>query len=91
MPNTNYLTILASYCKKAITGKKISDSKWIDEGTKATVENYSVWYFTNKGLGVLFNTYQVAAYVYGDQTVELPLSVVSSLMKPELVKAVWSN
>ena len=91
MHNTNYLTVLAGYCKKAITGKKISDPKWIDEGTKATVENYSVWYFTNKGLGVLFNTYQVVAYVYGDQTVELPLSAVSSLMKPELVKAVWSN
>ena len=81
MHNTNYLTVLAGYCKKAITGKKISDPKWIDEGTKATVENYSVWYFTNKGV----------AYVYGDQTVELPLSAVSSLMKPELVKAVWSN
>jgi len=91
LPQADYLQAIAQFCKKAITAKKISDPKWIEEGTKATAENYSVWYFTEKGIGILFNTYQVAAYVYGDQTVAIPLSVLASLIKPELIKTLWSN
>lgn len=91
LPNSDYLGTIANYSKKAITAKKISDEKWIQEGTKPTAENYSTWYFTDKGIGIIFNTYQVAAYVYGEQTVELPLAVISSFVKPELIKLLWSN
>ncbi len=91
LPQADYLKTIANFCKKAITGKKISDAKWIQEGTKPSIENYSVWYFTDKGLGILFNTYQVAAYVYGDQTVDIPLSIISPLVKPDLLKTLWSN
>lgn len=91
LPTSDYLDVIANYSKKAITAKKISDDKWIQEGTKPTAENYSTWYFTDKGIGIIFNTYQVAAYVYGEQTVELPLSVISSFVKPELIKLLWSN
>ncbi|RUR11164.1 DUF3298 and DUF4163 domain-containing protein [Legionella sp. km772] len=90
-PQADYLTTLARFCKKMITAKKISDPKWIAEGTKATTDNYSVWYFTEKGIGILFNTYQVAAYVYGPQTVDIPLAVIASTVKPELIKTLWSN
>ena len=91
IPGADYLKLIARYCKKTITAKKISDPKWIQEGTKPTLENYSVWYFTNKGVGILFNTYQVAAYVYGPQTVNVPFTYIASLVNPELAKAVWSN
>lgn len=91
IPGADYLKLIARYCKKSITQKHISDRKWIQEGTKATLENYSVWYFTNKGIGIIFNTYQVAAYVYGAQAVEIPFTYLSAQVKPELAHSLWSN
>lgn len=87
----NYLKPISAFAQKTITAKNISDEKWINEGTKPTTENYSVWYFTKKGIAILFNSYQVAAYVYGEQRVAIPLSLISSMLKPEIAKAVWGN
>ncbi len=90
LPQADYLPVIAAYCKKIITSKKISDSKWIEEGTKVNSDNYSVWYFTDKGISVVFNTYQVAAYVYGEQIVAIPLALISSQLKPEIIKMLWN-
>lgn len=90
-PKSNYLQVIAAFCKKAIAAKNISDPKWIEEGTKPTLENYNTWYFKKEGIGILFNTYQVAAYVYGVQKVTIPVSVISSIVKPALLKTLWGN
>ncbi|KGP62778.1 1,4-beta-xylanase [Legionella norrlandica] len=87
----DYLKPIANLAKKKISAKKISDESWINEGTKPTAENYSIWHFNKKGITVVFNAYQVAAYVYGEQTVSIPLSVISSMIKPEISKAVWGH
>ncbi|TAL66532.1 MAG: DUF3298/DUF4163 domain-containing protein [Legionella sp.] len=87
----DYLNPIASYCSKEITAKDISDAELIKEGTAPTVDNYSTWYFTTKGIAVVFNTYQVAAYVYGEQVVPVPLSIFASVLKPELAKSLWGN
>jgi len=89
--DANYLKPIATFCKQQITAKKISDTKWIEEGTNPTDDNYKVWHFTNKGLAIIFDSYQVAAYVYGEQTVPVPLSVISANLKPEVFKVVWGN
>lgn len=87
----DYLKPISELCRKEITAKNISDAKWIQEGTKPVTENYHVWAFSAKGLEIIFDSYQVAAYVYGEQTVEIPLSVISGMVKPELLKTVWTN
>lgn len=91
VPGADYLNPIAVSAKKTITAKKISDEQWINEGTKPTAENYSVWYFTDKGIAIIFNSYQVAAYVYGPQTVEIPLALIANLVKPAITKTVWGN
>ncbi|HFF3625860.1 DUF3298 and DUF4163 domain-containing protein [Legionella pneumophila] len=91
VPGSDYLQPIANLAKKEITVKKISDENWIKEGTKPTQENYSIWHFTKNGIAIVFNTYQVAAYVYGEQTVDVPLSLISAMVKPEISKAVWGN
>jgi hypothetical protein len=91
IPGADYLKLIARYSKQSITVKKISDPKWIQEGTKPTLENYSVWFFTDTGIGIVLNTYQVAAYVYGPQTVRVSFTYFASLAKPELIKTVWSH
>jgi len=87
----DYLKTIADYCKKAITAKDISEAQWIKEGTDPTEEHYNTWYFTKKGIAIVFNTYQVAAYVYGEQTVTVPLSLISPMIKPEISKMMWGN
>lgn len=91
VPGSDYLSVIAKYSSKAITAKDISDENWIKDGTKPTLENYSTWCFSKKGISIIFNTYQVAAYVYGEQRVEIPLSLISSNIKPEVSKVVWSD
>lgn len=88
---SDYLKPIAAFSNKVITEKKISDEEWVKEGTSPTDKNYQVWYFTNEGLAIIFNSYQVAAYVYGEQTIDIPLDTISSLVKPEILKTVWSH
>ncbi|MGL5742508.1 MAG: RsiV family protein [Legionella sp.] len=86
-----YLKPIADFCSKKITEKNISDKKWIEEGTHPTVKNYQNWLFTAEGINIVFDTYQVAAYVYGPQTVAIPLSQIASLIKPEVMHSVWGR
>jgi hypothetical protein len=89
--DSNYLPTIAKICSKTITDKKISDTTWIKNGTEPTPDNYKTWSFSKNGVSIIFNAYQVAAYVYGEQKVEIPLSSISTLLKPEISKVVWSN
>jgi hypothetical protein len=60
----------------------------IDDGTRPTAANFSVFVVhagpgdTADGLTLIFPPYQVAPYVYGTQTVEVPAEVFASLLKP---------
>lgn len=86
-----YLKTIADFSSKEIARRKISDEQWIKNGASPTEDNYKLWTFTNKGIDILFDSYQVAAYVYGEQTVAIPLSVLSPMLQPEVKKAVWGN
>ncbi|ARB94062.1 DUF3298 and DUF4163 domain-containing protein [Legionella longbeachae] len=90
-PEVDYLKPMADFCYKKIIAKNISDKKWIGEGTKPTDKNYKIWSFSSEGIDVIFDTYQVAAYVYGPQTVSVPLSQIASLLKPEVAHKVWGR
>ncbi|WP_419419065.1 DUF3298 domain-containing protein [Legionella sp. D16C41] len=90
-PNVNYLTTIANYCRAELLKKKDFDKKWINDGTEAEIENYSDWTFDKKGLAIIFDTYQVAAYVYGPQTIIIPQSLLETALRPEVKKIIWGN
>lgn len=90
-PNSDYLTKIAEQSKTAIMEKKIADKEWVTKGTSPTQDNYKNWYFTKNGLALVFDTYQVAAYVYGPQTVEIPKTTLVNWLRPEVVNAVWGK
>lgn len=90
-PDSKFLNSIAEVCSKAITAKNISDAHWIEEGTRPSLENYSTWHFTKEGIAIVFNNYQVAAYVYGEQVVDVPLSVISPFLKPDISTLIWGN
>ena len=91
LPGADYLKSISQLCSKEITAKDISDAKWIKDGTAPVADNYNVWLFTPEGIDIIFDSYQVAAYVYGEQTVSIPLSKLSALIKPEILNTVWND
>lgn len=64
----------------------------LDDGTRPTSVNYSLFVVragatadaASPGLTLVFPPYQVAPYVYGTQTVEVPASVFAKFLKPTL-------
>ncbi|KTC86316.1 DUF3298 and DUF4163 domain-containing protein [Legionella brunensis] len=90
-PGSNYLPEIAKLSRAAILEKKISEENWVVTGTNPTQENYRNWYFTADGLAIVFDTYQVAAYVYGPQTVTITKSKLINWLRPEVAKALWGN
>src|SRR5690625_9560 len=67
--------------------------KMIVEGTQPTAENFSEFVILAgagdkaSGLELVFSPYQVAPYVYGSQTVDVPVDMFGSLLKPEYASA----
>ena len=86
---SDYLDVVANLSRTQLFLKKDLDKHQIEEGTKPTAENYKLWYFTARGLAVVFDIYQVAAYVYGPQTVKIPKDKLFPLIKSDVAKAVW--
>lgn len=89
--NTPYLTTIASYCHTILQKKQLSDEKWLNDGTQAVAKNYQNWYFTPFGVAVVFDTYQVAPYVSGPQTVQVPRTQFNTWLRPPVVAKVWSG
>lgn len=67
--------------------------KMITEGTQPTAENFSEFVILAgagdkaSGLELIFSPYQVAPYVYGSQTVDVPVDVFGNLLKPAYANA----
>jgi hypothetical protein len=74
----------------AIREWKANMLQMLDGGTKPTTVNYSVFVVQagahantpSPGLTLIFPPYQVAAYVYGTQTVDVPASIFAKFLKP---------
>ncbi len=81
--NSKYLENIAGFCSKEITARKISDEKWIKEGTQAKEENYKFFYLNNKGLVIIFPQYQVAPYSEGNQEVTIPYNYLKDILNPD--------
>ncbi|HET7163295.1 MAG TPA: DUF3298 domain-containing protein [Rhodanobacteraceae bacterium] len=70
---------------------KANMTQMLNDGTKPTTVNYSVFVVragtqataASPGLTLIFPPYQVAPYVSGTQTVEVPASLFAKYLKPE--------
>lgn len=88
--DSNFLAKIADHCYLELVKKgENADEKWLTEGTKPTEDNYRNWYFTQDGLAIVFDTYQVAAYVYGPQTILISMDTMKTWLRPEIKQAVW--
>jgi uncharacterized protein DUF3298/peptidoglycan-N-acetylmuramic acid deacetylase PdaC-like protein len=89
-PGSKHLQSIAAYCIADLKkqGKQkgedsMLDDDWIQRGAGPDAENYSSWTIGKKGLGIIFDAYQVAAYAAGPQHVLVPYSALKDLIKTD--------
>ena len=89
-PGSKYLQTLATHCIAALKGQgkqkgenALEDDDWIQRGAGPDAENYSSWTIGKKGLGIIFDAYQVASYAEGPQYVLVPYSALKDIIKAD--------
>lgn len=87
-PGSKHVQSIAAYCIADLKkqGKQkgedsMLDDDWIQRGAGPDAENYTSWTIGKKGLGIVFDSYQVAAYAAGPQHVLVPYSALKGLIK----------
>lgn len=84
-PGATYLDTLSSMSRAKlprIIGQG-ADMTFIKNGTEPKAENFQSFSLDNKELVILFDPYAVGPYSAGSQTLRIPLSELSSILKPE--------
>lgn len=82
---SNYLEALSILSRQnlpAVIGRR-ADAAYIAKGTTPEEKNFERFFLDNKELVLLFPPYQVAAYSEGPQTLRIPLTELSGILKPE--------
>ncbi|HKZ02257.1 MAG TPA: DUF3298 domain-containing protein [Pyrinomonadaceae bacterium] len=88
-PGAKYLQALSSYSVKDLKRQSTAkgadgmlDDASIESGAGATAKNYENWTITKKGLGIIFDAYQVGPYAAGPQYVLVPYSALKEMIDP---------
>lgn len=83
-PGAKYLQALSTYC---IADLKKQDKGLLDDqiqdGASPAAKNYKSWTITKRGLGIVFDAYQVGPYAAGPQFVLVPYSALKDLINSE--------
>ena len=89
-PGSKYLQAISAYSiadlkKQGKQGQDsmLEDEDWIQRGAGPDAENYSNWTIGKKGVGIIFDPYQVASYAAGPQHVLVPYSALKGLTKTD--------
>lgn len=80
----NYLEVLSKICTEKLIEKIQPDefmTEAINNGASPLEENYQNIAFTEEGIVVVFEQYQVAAYAMGKQSIKIPFSDISEILK----------
>jgi hypothetical protein len=87
---SKFLQAISAYCigdlkKQAKTAgpDAMLEDDWVQRGAGPTLKNYQSWTITKKGLGINFDSYQVAPYAAGPQFVMVPYSAIKGHVNPD--------
>ena len=84
-PGADYLGTLSKIARAelpTIIGQ-YADQEMIADGTMPDTNNFQNFFVDNATLDILFDPSVVAAYAAGPQTLQIPLSDLASILKPE--------
>lgn len=79
LPGSNYLQVLADYCKTELAKRDIAFDASIT-GADPLPQNYLIWNISADGLVITFDEYQVAAYAAGPQIVTIPYNALTGII-----------
>lgn len=89
-PGAKYLQAISSYCIRDLKKQSkekgddgMLDDDWIQRGAGTDANNFRSWTITKKGLGINFDSYQVAPYAAGPQFVLVPYSALKDIINPD--------
>ncbi len=82
-PGAKYLQAISAFCIAELKKNKDLLGDQIQEGAGPNHKNYQSWTISKKGLGITFDSYQVAPYAAGPQFVLVPYSALKDLIKPD--------
>ncbi|MHB8660473.1 MAG: RsiV family protein [Minisyncoccota bacterium] len=85
-PDAPYLDTLSQISRAklpGIIGSDSADPSTISVGTMPDAKNFQNFFFDNTDFVILFPPYQVASYAAGPQTLRIPVSELSNILKPE--------
>lgn len=78
-PDSDYLTKIGDYTRKELL-RRLPNKDLIAGGTTPTTQHFKIWNIKSDGLLITFNEYQVAAYVFGPQTIRVPFSILKDIV-----------
>lgn len=83
--NAPYLERISAHTRERLlaTLGDYKDEKWVTEGTAPTAENFQSFIVDGDSLTIIFGQYQVGPYVLGMPEIQIPLSTLSDILKPE--------
>jgi len=86
--SSDYLKYISDECINQLTAKAEKEgytniNDMITSGASPNANNFSVWNIKDDNLVLTFNPYQVAPYVFGSQSVSIPLSNMTSMLEPK--------
>lgn len=89
-PGAKFLPAISAFAIKDLKTKGKSQGadsmltdETIQEGAGPQLKNFKSWTLTRKGLSFTFDSYQVAPYVAGPQSVLIPYSALKDLINPD--------
>lgn len=89
IPGAKYLQALSAFAIKDLKRQSkekgpdgMLEDDTIESGAAPTSKNFESWTITKKGLGINFDSYQVAPYAAGPQYVLVPYSALRDLIEP---------
>ena len=85
---SDYLKFISDYCiaslrENAMKNGYTNIDEMITDGASPDINNFCVWNLTEDSLILTFNPAQAAPYVFGIQTVPIPLSSMTDIINPE--------
>ncbi|MEO6694536.1 MAG: RsiV family protein [Ignavibacteria bacterium] len=86
IPNSDFVNYLSDYSiadlRTYAYKQGYSIDNMITQGASPEIKNFNAWNLTVDSLVITFNPYQVALYVFGIQTVSIPLSNMINMIDP---------
>ena len=77
----DWLNYVSNQARLQLMSQEYADADWINEGAGPQIDNFSLFYLTDKEIVFLFPPYQVAPYAAGPQQVSFTIDELANYLR----------